>query len=110
MFGQKCEIVNPWEQGAILIDEAGNKKVYNEAKIEFETKAEKSYTLKPRVESLKMESIICKRNTGPKWPFHSGVDDTVESYLGRTKDFGLIGIPLNGEHPAKLVIEGKMKK
>ncbi len=110
LFGQKCEIVNPWEQGAILIDEAGNKKVYNEAKIEFETKAEKSYTLKPRVESLKMESIICKRNTGPKWPFHSGVDDTVESYLGRTKDFGLIGIPLNGEHPAKLVIEGKMKK
>jgi hypothetical protein len=39
-----------------------------------------------------------------------GADDNDEKYLGRTKDFGLIGIARNGDNPAGRIIQGSLRK
>lgn len=109
LSGENCAVINPWKEGAIVIDASGKQSVCTNAQILFKTEKEKTYILKQKGRQPQTEQIDCKRNEGPKWPFHEGTDDNADSYLSRTNSFGMIGIAGDGKNPARIIIQKSLK-
>jgi hypothetical protein len=97
-LGGPCTVVNPWPGDATLSGSYGDRSVASKQRIAFETKLGDVFVLVPVTKATEPYPMDASRNEGPKWPFHQGANDTIESYLKRTDAFGMLGIGRDGQN------------
>jgi hypothetical protein len=97
-LGKPCTVANPWPGEVNIGTPSGEHVVARMETITIETKPGDVYVLRPIAEVPDPASIPVARNEGPKWPFHQGASDTIESYMKRTDSFGMIGIAKDGQN------------
>lgn len=96
--GGPCNVVNPWSE-KVTVEVAGRlRSVGSSLVLSLPTEAGKLYELRPHHVVPDDPPIAVERNTGPKWPFHEGPDDTAEAYLARRDGYGFLGILRDGQN------------
>ena len=86
---------------ALLCGKDGEKRLAAAKVFSFPTEAGGRYVLTPVPAVEKPAFLEAVRNVGPKWPHHSGPNDTAEAYVKRKQGFGFLGITADGQNPAR---------
>jgi hypothetical protein len=97
-LGGACTVVNPWPGDAMLRTQQGTRTLTQTNRFVVATKPGDEFILTPAVAAPEFEPIPVTRNDAPQWPFHQGLDDTIEKYLKRTRSFGMLGIAKDGQN------------